>query len=261
MRKRIKDNRRNKMKKLLFIAVMLTAIASTTKAQWYVYRNSAENSNWVRAYTGITYGSVKETINGQSLSFNPIGAVVGAVLSPNLTFNTLKRMPLFLEVGVEFSYAYGHTTDCINLKVDKQDRPWEGQIPFANDAASVVKADGTPYEASMSEVNNRKLNMMTASIPVNITYCFDFIPGQLTLAPYLGAAFKFNLMSQWTIDDQKIGMIKDEHVNVFQVAGQAGFNVIIVKGFSVGYRFQYDFMHYAYSTTTNNHSLQFGYRF
>ena len=93
-------------KKLLFLSLMLMAFTSNTFAQWYVYRNSAENPNWIRAYAGINYGSISETVNGQTLSFNPIGATVGAVLSPNLTFNTLKRMPLFLEVGAEFSYMY-----------------------------------------------------------------------------------------------------------------------------------------------------------
>ena len=246
-------------KKLLFLSLMLMAFASNTFAQWYVYRNSAENPNWIRAYAGINYGSISETVNGQTLSFNPIGATVGAVLSPNLTFNTLKRMPLFLEVGAEFSYMYGHTTEAISVSDGMSH--WRNLVPLGDKNVPLVDADGEEYPANLVPTANRKINMMTASIPVNLTYYFDFKDGKFCVAPFLGTSLKFNLMSQVTIGEEKYGQIKPENVHIFQVAVNAGVNVIIAKGFGVGYRFQKDIMHYAVNTTSMNHGLMFFYRF
>lgn len=242
------------MKKILLTALMAVLVNSAF-AQWYVYRNSTETPNFIRVYGSFNYGSMKETIGGQSISFNPLGITVGAVLSPNLTINTLHRMPLFLESGIEATYNYGHTNQriVVNGKV----------APLCGGANHVdlKDADGNEYSATMVEGDERKINMISASVPVNLTYSFDFANGKLSIVPMLGANFKFNIISKVTDGDTTYNLIKDEDVNLFQFGVNAGVSFVIVRGFYAGYRLQYDIMEYADNVKTMTHSLQIGYRF
>lgn len=249
------------MKKILLIAALMMTFVGNSFAQWYVYRNSTETPNFIRVYGGFNYGSVKETINGQSVSFNPLGITVGGCFSPNLTINTLHRMPLFLEAGVEFAYNYGHTNDV--LAVGGKDVPLIG----GSNHVELKDADGkelavTKYEGTN---NKRKLNMISASIPVNLTYSIDFSKGKMSLVPMLGANLKFNIVSKVTEGEGEgavtYNRLKDEDVNIFQFGINAGIHFVMVRGFMAGYRLQYDIMEYAENVKTMYHSLQIGYRF
>ncbi len=246
------------MKKLLFITAMLVAFASNTFAQ-YLLTNSTETRNFIRVYGGFNYASVKETVNGSSVSFNPLGATVGGVFSPNLTFNTLKRMPLFLEVGGEFTYLYGKPKQTIS--VQDEVGQWHGLQPIGDTSVELLNEDGTERPSQTQDCGEIVLNSISFSIPVNVSYCFDIKNGKYAIAPYAGVNLKFNLLSQLTVNGEKYGKLKAEQANHFQFGVNLGVNVILVHGFTVGYRFQPDIMHYAVNTTTSAHSLQLGYRF
>ena len=256
----------NIMKKYLLLTALLSMFVSSSFAQWYVYRNSKETPNFIRVYGSFDYGSMKETVNGESISFNPLGITVGGLLSPNLTINTLKRMPLFLETGVEFSYAYGHTTD--HLKIEPCEVYSHGQeIKMIGGGSHVelTDEDGNELKVTKYEGTERKINMINASIPVNLAYSIDFSQGKMSLVPFVGANFKFNIVSkvsEGTADGEKVtNRLKDEDVNIFQFGINAGINFVIVRGFYAGYRLQYDIMEYAENVKTMKHSLQIGYRF
>lgn len=243
------------MKKLLLIAALIMTFVGNTFAQWYVYRNSTETPNFIRIYGSFNYGSMKETINGESISFNPLGITVGGMLSPNLTINTLHRMPLFLEAGVEATYNYGHTNE--HISVNGQNAPLIGGANHVE----LKDADGNEYKAVKYEGSERKLNMISASVPVNLAYSFDFANGKLSIVPFLGANFKFNIISKVTDGEETYNLIKQEDVNLFQFGLNAGVSFVIVRGFYAGYRMQYDIMEYADNVKTMAHSLQIGYRF
>ena len=242
------------MKKILLTALMAVLVNSAF-AQWYVYRNSTETPNFIRIYGSFNYTSMKETIGGQSLSFNPLGITVGAVLSPNLTINTLHRMPLFLESGIEATYNYGHTNQYI--VVNGKPAPLCG----GSNHVELKDADGNDYNAVMYEGAERKINMISASVPVNLTYSFDFSNGKLSIVPLIGANFRFNIISKVTEGDNTYNLVKNEDVNLFQFGLNAGVSFVIVRGFYAGYRLQYDIMEYADNVKTMSHSLQIGYRF
>ena len=256
----------NIMKKYLLLTALLSMFVSSSFAQWYVYRNSKETPNFIRVYGSFDYGSMKETVNGESISFNPLGITVGGLLSPNLTINTLKRMPLFLETGVEFSYAYGHTTD--HLRIDPCEVYSHGQeikMIGGSNHVELTDEDGNELKVTKYEGMERKINMISASVPVNLAYSIDFSQGKMSLVPFVGANFKFNIVSkvsEGTADGEKVtNRLKDEDVNIFQFGLNAGVNFVIVRGFYAGYRLQYDIMEYAENVKTMKHSLQIGYRF
>lgn len=248
------------MKKLLLIAALMMTFVGNTFAQWYVYRNSTETPNFIRVYGGFNYGSMKETVNGESISINPLGITVGGCFSPNLTINTLHRMPLFLEAGVEFSYNYGHTNE--RIAVGTKDVPFVGGSNYVD----LKDEDGNDLKAYKTEgVSQRKINMISASVPVNLTYSIDFSQGKMSLVPLLGANLKFNIVSkvkEVTGDGETTyNRLKDQDVNIFQFGLNAGISFVMVRGFMAGYRLQYDIMEYAENVKTMTHSLQIGYRF
>lgn len=254
------------MKKFLFAFALLLAYANNTFAQWYVYRTASEIPTVLRGYASFNYGSIKETVNGQTLSFNPLGATIGGMLCPNLTFNTLNRKPLFLEVGAEFSYMYGHTSEGIRVQDAKGN--WTNLSPIGDKSVSLVNADGNerpaetftrPTEAEGG--GDATLNMFYASVPVNLTYYIEFPKANIAVAPFLGVNLRFNIKSQIKADGQTYNRLKEESVNIFQFGINAGVNVMLVRGFTVGYRFQPDIMHYAENVSTMTHSLMLGYRF
>lgn len=253
------------MKKYLLLTALLSMFVSSSFAQWYVYRNSKETPNFIRLYTSFDYGSMKETVGGESISFNPMGITVGGLLSPNLTINTLKRMPLFLETGVEFSYAYGHTNE--HLQVQNENRVHWSDIKFISGGthSQLKDANGEALLVQKYEGTERKINMINASIPVNLAYSIDFSEGKMSLVPFIGANLKFNIVSKVTETtgegEQVTNRLKDEDVNIFQFGINAGINYVIVRGFYAGYRLQYDIMEYAENVKTMKHSLQIGYRF
>lgn len=247
------------MKRLLFIAALLAGMVNDTFAQFYG-TNTAEKQCFVHVYGRFNYGSVKETVNGSSISFTPLlGGTIGGVLAPNLTFNTMSRKPLFLEVGAEFSYMYGKTTE--RIAVDGK--------PIVPMTYNVELADknGNEYTTSVVPAEKMTLNTVYANVPVTLTYdLINISKGQVIIAPLVGVDFRFNIMSTLTTvtntgEEVTYSKIKDEDVNLFQFGAHVGFNVIIVHGFTVGYRFQPDIMHYAKNTSTMTHSLQLGYRF
>lgn len=249
----------NIMKKYLLLTALLSMFVSSSFAQWYVYRNSKETPNFIRIYGSFDYGSMKETVGGESISFNPLGITVGGLLSPNLTINTLKRMPLFLETGAEFSYAYGHTKE--HLAVDGHDIKMIGGSAHTQ----LTDDEGNELKVVKYEGYERKINMINASVPVNLAYSIDFSQGKMSLVPFVGANFKFNIVSKVTETNSEgesvTNRLKDEDVNIFQFGINAGVNFVIVRGFYAGYRLQYDIMEYAENVKTMKHSLQIGYRF
>lgn len=171
----------------------------------------------------------------------------------------MSRKPLFLEVGAEFSYMYGKTTE--RIAVDGK--------PIVPMTYNVELADknGNEYTTSVVPAEKMTLNTVYANVPVTLTYdLINISKGQVIIAPLVGVDFRFNIMSTLTTvtntgEEVTYSKIKDEDVNLFQFGAHVGFNVIIVHGFTVGYRFQPDIMHYAKNTTTMTHSLQLGYRF
>ena len=250
------------MKKLLFIAALLASMVNNTFAQYYGV-NASEKSCFVHVYGRFNYASLKETVNGSSISISPMfGGTIGGVLSPNLTINTMDRRPLFLEVGAEFSYMYGKTTDRINVN-------GRNAVPVGDSNIQLTDEDGNEYPSTvLNGAEKATLNMVYANVPVTLTYdLINISKGQVIIAPLIGVDFRFNIMSKLTMfsggegGEISYSKIKDEDVNIFQFGAHVGFNVILVHGFTVGYRFNPDIMHYAKNTTTMTHSLQLGYRF
>lgn len=212
------------MKKVLFtIALVLSTVISSY----------AQNKDYNRFYASFNMGSyslkgmgdtrdseIKEATAGLN-SFGVIGVNMGYAHAISLS----KTTPLFLELGLEANYSAGSE-----------------------------KVPGTT-----ADINVKMLNLQ---VPLNFTYRIP-VTEKFAIAPFVGANFKVNIIGNASVsvndynseaisffneDDMSamssITSGRTETANRFQIGMNAGVNFIIANKFSIGYRFQPDFMNY-----------------
>ena len=149
----------------------------------------------------------------------------GLVLKYNHGWRMMKSAPLYLEAGLRF------TADFWSAPKD----------PLGN-------------KASMS--------MLTLGIPVNVSYQFPLTKA-LSLQPYTGFGFKFNLMANYKYGDLSYSMFSDkgpEKWKRFQMGWQIGLGVNFTS-FYLGLEYGIDFLKLGNHINTSHLEVSVGYNF
>ena len=162
------------------------------------------------------------------------------------------------ETGKGVSFGYAHGKNIVN-----------GDFPlyleYGFDATwlhfnDTDESEDYGYYGNYKEKHEVKLNLVSVSIPLNLTYIFSLADGKYEFAPFAGLNFKFHVIgrgkdeftkeySNSRYDDEsgtnKYNIFDEDDMGGtsakrFQIGMNLGFN--IYKGrFSFGYRFQPDF--------------------
>lgn len=168
-----------------YLSACLLAIATTASAQF-------ANSNASSSFTSSRNIDMDEW-DRISISFNPMKAVIDVEGADDLSFtgfsfgytkgfSIAKQIPLFVETGVNALYAFGKE-DYNDLGLDE-------------------------------DLLERKTNIFSVNIPVNLVYKFSLPNSQVSIVPYVGVNFRGNFLGKQkydlTIDTDKLGFSEKE---------------------------------------------------
>lgn len=168
-----------------YLAVCLLSLTGTASAQFANSNASsvsstsrnADTNEWQRI--SISYNPTKiiydyEGVDNLSVNGFSIGYTKG--------FSIAKEFPLFLETGIGATYSFG-----------KEDY------------------DDLGYKEDILE---RKTNLFSINIPVNLTYKFSLPNGKVSIVPYIGVNFRGNIIGKQkynlTVDTNELGFSEDK---------------------------------------------------
>lgn len=165
------------------------------------------------------------------------GFELGYVQGINLT----TRVPIFLELGGKLTWSHSSKAKANNIK-----------LIVATTGPSVTLSE---YTRNGSYEVDAKTTFMSIAIPANIAYKFAFVNSGVTMVPYVGPNFKFNLIGKGKVEfgDEEIKTSffdkdemggSDNTARRFQIGLNLGVGVNLSKVLYVGYCFQPDFTHY-----------------
>lgn len=157
----------------IYLSVCLLAVAATASAQ---FANSNASSSSTSSRSIDTDGW-----NRVSVSFNPMKAVIDTEGADDLSFtgfsfsyakgfSIAKQIPLFVEAGINATYAFNTQ--------DSED----------NDELEYLKDEGYNMEL--------KTTLFSLNIPVNLAYKFSLTNSNLSIVPYLGVNFRGNIIGK-----------------------------------------------------------------
>lgn len=170
------------MKKFqLFLTICLLAVATNASAQ---FANTGASGGSTTQKSGSVL--VKDTDNYSRfyIGYNPIKAKIDQKDADDMKFHSLafgftqginlvKTLPLFLEVGGNLSYSF-HSEDY-------------GETIWGEDYEEDLSGDTTIPDL------RQKYSVFSLNVPVSVAYKFSFGNKGLSLTPYLGLNFRFNL--------------------------------------------------------------------
>lgn len=168
-----------------YLAVCLLSLTGTASAQFANSNASsvsstsrnADTNEWQRI--SISYNPTKiiydyEGVDNLSVNGFSIGYTKG--------FSIAKEFPLFLETGIGATYSFG-----------KEDY------------------DDLGYKEDILE---RKTNLFSINIPVNLAYKFSLPNGKVSIVPYIGVNFRGNIIGKQkynlTVDTNELGFSEDK---------------------------------------------------
>lgn len=184
------------MKTMRFcLAVCLLSLTGTASAQFANSNASsvsstsrnADTNEWQRI--SISYNPTKiiydyEGVDNLGVNGFSIGYTKG--------FSIAKEFPLFLETGIGATYSFG-----------KEDY------------------DDLGYKEDILE---RKTNLFSINIPVNLAYKFSLPNGKVSIVPYIGVNFRGNIIGKQkynlTVDTNELGFSEDKF---WEQMGKEGF--------------------------------------
>lgn len=157
-------------------------------------------------------------------------------------FSLTSSIPLFAEVGLGIQYS------------------------FYSDAYEDDKDDYT------EEI---KFNMVSAKVPANLMYLFQIPNSSISLIPYVGVNFRYNILAKekWTVEGyyedieeeynlfDKDDMGKDAKWNRFQLGWNIGAKARFGGKFLVSLSYGSDFSEIAKKTKISTTSISLGYTF
>lgn len=170
------------MKTMKFcLAVCLLALTGTASAQ-FANSNASSVSSAARNTDTNGWQRISVSYNPTKIIYDYEGAdnqnVTGFSVGYTRGFSIAKTFPLFLEAGVNATYAFN--------SIDSED----------NKALKYLKENG--YEIEY------KTKLFSINIPVNLAYKFSFNNSNLSIVPYLGINFRGNIVGK-----SKFEMITD----------------------------------------------------
>lgn len=227
------------MKKLqLFLTACLLLAATTASAQFAnsgasrsnggsfnsILLGDGENDNYSRINFGYTHVSFKG--NGEDLKeIGMDGFHLGYTYGLNLT----QKLPLFLEMGINTQFGFGK-------------QPFY-KVEYNENSFDIF--DVAPME-------EEDFSLISLNIPINVTYRFSFLNGDLGVSPIMGFNFRINLhgsMDYPATSDEAAGTIncfdEDDMGDSAWKRFQMGFNVGVnfdYKHWNLGVIYTADFM-------------------
>lgn len=252
----------NKIK--LFAASALLAVGTTASAQ---FTNSSSVSSqpakagveeWSTFYVQWNPSTIAVDLKGaDDCSFT------GLSLGYSKAFGIARNTPLFIEAGIGLQYSF-----------------------FTDDEAYDYGGEISNYGARPSE---DKYNMLSAKIPVNLTYSWQIPNSKVTVAPYAGLTMRFNIfgnkktelevgkdydgdaekdyeeeydvkLDKNLFDKDDMGD-KDATWKRFQIGWQIGVNARFNNNLMLGVSYGSDFSELCKKTKINTTSVTLGYCF
>ena len=204
----------------VLVAAMLATFAVEAKAQLVNVTD-----DYTRAEVSFNAQSLRFVDDDDDDPFKSKGFALGFVKGINLTSN----MPLFLELGGRLAWNHGKEKET---------------IPTLDVNGKEILGLGVKHEY--------KQTFMNIAIPVNVAYKFAFSSSQITIAPFLGPNFKFNIIGKYKeeIDGDKeldLSYFDDDDFKETAKRFQFGLNIgvgVNINSFYVGYTFQPDLSSY-----------------
>ena len=225
----------NIQKTLLICASFLAQTSVFAQASDAVVNRASKDGNYSRiqvGYNPMMVSSYYGDADDTCLHGASVSYLYGIKLNPS--------RPLFLEVGGKIAY---------NMKKEKED----------------LNIEDNTYHMDVKD------EVLTLSVPVNLTYRIALGNGKVSLSPFVGITLKENLLAKETIklnkdketldqfDKDDVG--KDGQWKRFQVGWQTGFNLDTNSPFSIGLHYGRDINNICKKTTTYNWSVTLGAKF
>ena len=232
----------------IFLTTAMLAVGATASAQ---FTNAASKGSkgvvntdgWGTFYLQWNPSTLQVDVkDADDLSFT------GFSIGYNKAFSVSKSSPLFLEAGVALQYSF-------NSEDEDEDY-------YCNPT--------TTY----------KTNFFSAKIPVSLMYKFDLPNSNVSLVPFVGVDFRFNISGKQKIeydcdypdhnyhhsDDEfdlfdKKDMGKNDVWKRFQAGWHIGINAHLGENWLIGVSYGSDFSEIAKKTKVSTTSVTLGYRF
>lgn len=233
----------------IFLTAAMLAVGATVSAQFTNATSKGSNGTvntdgWGTFYLQWNPSTLKVDVkDADDLSFT------GFSIGYNKAFSVSKSSPLFLEAGAALQYSF-----------NSEDYDYE-------------------YD---DEGFTQKTNFLSAKIPVSLMYKFDLPNSSVSLVPFVGVDFRFNISGKQKIeyndDDDDYYYDDDEDNNEFdlfdkkdmgkngvwkrfQVGWHIGVNAHLGKNWLVGVSYGSDFSEIAKKNKISTTSVTLGYRF
>lgn len=228
--------------KFLLVAAMLM-VSATGFAQ---FAKGGSSTGIVKSYdrVAVSYNSYKFSFDYENI--DDIGlSGVGAEWIHG--FSLSSSIPIYLETGLKFIYAY-KSEDYAELEVDDEENIW------------IFEGKNT-------------INVMNIAVPVNLAYRFYLPNKDFSVTPFTGITFKGNLLAKEKIEIESENYEKE--INLFskkdmggsrytakriQVGWQIGAG-LSYKALYFGLSYGLDFTDFAKRTKTSNFAVSLGYNF
>lgn len=227
--------------KNIFATAILAAVCTSASAQFASSTSGATATNdvstdgWSSVY--VQYNpSTLAADKGDDFDFT------GLTIGFSKAFSISQSKPLFLEAGAVLQYSW-----------------------YSEDVEYYYEDDYYYEEFDASE----KINLFTLKVPVNLTYVFNLPNSGISIAPYAGINFRYNISGKYKIEDE------DEDLNIFdeddmghkdatwkrfQIGWQIGVNVNFQKAY-LGVSYGSDFTEIVKDCKMKTTSITLGYKF
>lgn len=157
----------------IYLSVCLLAVATTASAQ-FANSNASSSSTSSRSIDTDGWDRISVSFNPMKMVYDAEGAddisFTGFSLGYTKGFSIAKQIPLFIEAGINATYAFNTQ--------DSED----------NDGLEHLKDQGYDMEL--------KTTLFSLNIPVNLAYKFSLTNSDLSIVPYLGVNFRGNIIGK-----------------------------------------------------------------
>ncbi len=229
-----------------YLVAGLMTLSTSAFAQ---FANTGNNGGGNSTVDTENYSRIEVSYNPVSVSYDYEGAedldMTGFSFGYVKGFSVSKSLPLFVEAGLNLNYAF------------KSEDKTEDEITMKN-----------------------KTTALAAGIPVSLAYKYTLNNSEISIVPYLGVDFKFNIIGKNKVEydgpeeykdylpdnaeidyfDKKDVEDKDSRWKRFQMGWHIGAGVNY-KALYVGLKYGSDFTELCKKTKTSNWAITVGYNF
>ena len=216
--------------KKIFLVAALAVFTSSAFAQLLTGKSASlakeESRNWSYLYLQYNAGTFNGDVSSKYLTLD--GTYNGFSFGYNMDFRLTDAIPLFLETGIAGQ-----------ISLSEIDFPLGGKADFT---------------------------MLSAKIPLGVSYVFDIPNTPISIIPNAGFDFRINALAQLDFDgagdidlfDKEDMLGSDNTWDRFQVGAHIGANVRFWKKLLLGVNYQFDFNEIGPDTSLGQVNLTVG---